>query len=314
MTGHAPPPSIPAERAAAHTVEGYRGAKLRLYALNDGRRDAPALLWGHANGFAAGSYLPLLETLATDFRVLAFDARGHGGAEDVGAPYIAGYHADPYALDLARVAEAARALIGPETPLHFAGHSFSGYALLRLGGVFGTAPWAGITLFEPPLCPTPDQPEHALAMGLARGLIEGAERRRRRWESPAAFEASLAARPHYARWRPDMLAAHCRATLRPDGDGWTLCCPPEVEAATYRMTLNASTFRALVDFPLPVHFVASEPPGPGSPPSWAALVQRAAARRAPLGRLTELTGVGHMMPFERPDACAALARAMITSA
>lgn len=312
MSEREPPPSIPPERATTHTVEGFRGARLRLYALHDAPADAPALLWGHANGFAAGSYLPLLEMLAADFRVLAFDARGHGGAPDVGPPYVSSYHADPYALDLGRVAEAARALIGPDIPLHFAGHSFSGYALVRLGGVFGNAPWAGITLFEPPLCPTPDLPEHALAAALGRELIAGAERRRRRWESPDAFEASLATRPHYARWQPDMLAAHCRATLRPDGEDWTLCCPPEVEAATYRMTLNTSTFRALSDFPLPVHFVASEPPPPGSPPSWAALVQRSAALRAPLGRLTELTGVGHMMPFERPEACAGLVRGMLT--
>src|SRR5258708_30302353 len=55
------------------------GARLPIYETG-GAQSAPALLVGHANGLAAGSYGPWLRDLARDFRVFAFDARGHGGS------------------------------------------------------------------------------------------------------------------------------------------------------------------------------------------------------------------------------------------
>ena len=43
-------------------------------------KGAPALLFGHANGLAAGSYEPWLRLLARRLWIFAFDARGHGGS------------------------------------------------------------------------------------------------------------------------------------------------------------------------------------------------------------------------------------------
>ena len=60
-------------------VETSDGARLPVYEAG-GIRDAPGLLVGHANGLAAGSYAPWLRDLTRDFRVFAFDARGHGGS------------------------------------------------------------------------------------------------------------------------------------------------------------------------------------------------------------------------------------------
>src|SRR5579862_2631444 len=53
------------------------GARLPVYEAG-GAQDAAALLVGHANGLAAGSYGPWLRDLARYFRVFAFDARGGG--------------------------------------------------------------------------------------------------------------------------------------------------------------------------------------------------------------------------------------------
>lgn len=288
-------------------VEGDDGARLRLHHVTrDGAGQRPPLLWGHANGFAAGSYRPFLELLAEHFDVWAWDARGHGESGQPTDPLELGCHGDTYARDLDAVARAVERCVGDDRHLHFAGHSLPGYACVRLGAVFGRAPWASVTLFEPPICPTPEYPEHAQAMTLGLGLIQGAERRRRRWESVEAYRDRLAGRGgSYGAWRADMLAAHAEATLKPapDGDGMTLRCAPEVEAATYRMTLNTSTFRALPDFPAPVTFVAGGPAAPGGPPSWAALVQPLAANLAPRGRLARIEGASHMMVFERPETC-----------
>jgi pimeloyl-ACP methyl ester carboxylesterase len=102
-----------------------------------------------------------------------------------------------------------------------------------------------------------------------------------------------------------MLEAHCRATLRPSNgtDSYELACDPEVEAAGYRMTMNTSTFRYVGRFECPTTFVASDEPGEGATPSWAARVQGLAARQVPGARLVRLPGTGHMMVFEKPDEC-----------
>ncbi len=312
MTAGLPPPSVPPEAARAITLTAADGLRLRLYEFPDGPRDGPALLWGHANGFAAGSYLPLLQELAADFRVFAFDARAHGGSEAPAAPLERSLHIDRFARDVGMFSRAVRAHVGDEVPLYYASHSFSGVAALRLAAVFGEVPWRAMTLFEPPLVPSVEHPEHAVAYGKSFGLVALARRRRRRWASPAAFADSLAGRTPFSAFRPDMLAAHTRATLRPSGEGdYVLCCPPEAEAAIYLTVLNSSTFRALPNLRIPAHFVAGDPAPPDGPPSWAALVQGLAAERAPRGRLTVLRGVGHMMPFERPDRCRDLVREML---
>ena len=62
------------------TVATADGARLPVYGLR-GPKGAPALLFGHANGLAAGSYAPWLARLARSAQVFAFDARGH--AKDV---------------------------------------------------------------------------------------------------------------------------------------------------------------------------------------------------------------------------------------
>src|SRR5258708_30885150 len=65
--------------AEAFAVATPDGAVLPVYALG-GPANAPGLLFGHANGLAAGSYAPWLRTLAGALRGFAFDARGHGGS------------------------------------------------------------------------------------------------------------------------------------------------------------------------------------------------------------------------------------------
>ena len=305
------PPSIPHEAAEAFALTSGDGVRLRVYELRSQHRPRPVLLWGHATGFAAGSYLPLLQMLGADFRVFAFDARAHGGSDVPQAPLEQSLHMDRFARDLGQIARLVRSHVG-DAPMFYASHSLSGVAALRLSGVFGETPWQAITVFEPPIVPTTEFPEHGVSYATSLSLASQARRRRQRQASPAAFFNSLAPRLPYSRFRRDMLAAHTRATLLPTADGdYQLCCPAEAEARIYLAALNASTFRALRHVPCPVHFVAGDPAPPDGPPSWAALVQDAASRQALQGRLTVLTDVGHMMPFEQPETCRAIVRQML---
>lgn len=300
-------PSVPEDLAESWVVAGAGGLELRVYGwrTNTGRR--PAVLWGHANGFAAGAYAPMLTELAKRADVFAVDLRAHGGSGDPGGDYDAAMSADNFGLDLIAVTAGVRRRT-PAAALHFAGHSASGLGALRMGAVFGCSPFRSMTLFEPPLAPMPWHRLHAGAAKLGETLARRALKRRRDLPAPETFAAALADRPAFDRWRPDMLHAFAAATLCPDaaGDGWRLRCPPEAEAAVYRMTMDVSTFDALKHFDRPILFVESDPTMQGVAPSWATTAQGAAVRQAPNARLARIDHTSHMMPFERPEAVLAI--------
>ena len=298
-------PSVPDTLADSWTAAGGDGLESRVYGWRANSGDRPAVIWGHANGFAAGAYEPMLSELAAEVDVFAYDLRAHGGSGDPGSDFEGDYDramsADRLGLDLFAVVQSIRRRT-PTQPLHFAGHSISGLGALRMGAVFDHAPFRSMTLFEPPLAPTPDVILHGPAAQLGEFLSNRALRRRREVADPDAFAASLAERGAFSRWRADMLKAYADATLIETADGWRLRCPPEAEAAGYRTTMDTSTFRALATFDRPILFVESDPTMDGVAPSWATKAQGVAAAQAPKGRLERIPGTSHMMPFERPDA------------
>src|SRR5579883_3260895 len=132
------------------------GARLPVYEAG-GAQDSPALLVGHANGLAGGSYAPWLRALTRDFRVFAFDARGHGGSSWPEGPLETVFSIDRLADDLREIAAALRSRLGAR-PLHYAGHSLSAAAAVRIATRGECLPFDGITLFEPPIFPPKGAP------------------------------------------------------------------------------------------------------------------------------------------------------------
>ncbi len=305
--GAARPPSLPSPFADRLVVAADDGLELSLYRLREGKAGAPALLWGHANGFPAGGYAPMLRLLASRFRVYAYDARGHGGS---GLPEdMPGF--DRYAADLDRVCRAVRA-DASGARFFYASHSFCGVAGLRLAGVFGREPWEAFTAFEPPVSPPLDHAARALSVAASRELSAMALRRRPRWADPEAFRLALAGRDAYRGFDPEALTGHCRGSLHPAADGgWQLACPGPLEAHNYEAALDPSTFEGLARIARPVTFVASVDGGTAGNPSWAATVQADCARRVPKGKLATFSGAGHLVPFEDPRRCAALICGML---
>ena len=300
--------SIPAEAAESFSIAGADGVVLRGYRLH-GPETGPALLVGHATGLAAGSYLPWLDMLGVRARVFAYDARGHGGSalpDGAQATPDRTFTLERFARDLASVAAAVRDRIGA-VPLHFAGHSVASAAALALGAEGGEAPFAGLVLFEPPVVPGVSHPLHATAHANVLARAAGTEKRRRAFPSPEAFAARLGERGVFALFRRDMLAAHCRATLRPDGaDGYVLACDPRTEAAFYRAVAASDLWRHLPRFPQPARFVGGDPEisDPGSDRArWITTVAREIAGRVPAGAFDFVPGAGHMMIFEQPERC-----------
>src|SRR5579883_874418 len=277
-------------------IETADGAILPVYALG-GPAGAPGLLFGHANGLAAGSYEPWLRELAGTARVFAFDARGHGGARWPEGPLEQIFHVDRFADDLAAIAGGVAQRLAA--------------APLRLAARGQALPWSGaILLFEPPIFPPREAPFSAEALEKQATLIARSAGRRADWSDPDALCRILRSRGMFARFRADLLAAHCRATLRPlPQGGYTLCCPPAVESAIFRNHRVADTWTRLGAASVPLHLVSGDPDRPER--DWVSVAMPAMAAALPAARLTVLAGTGHMMIFEQPDACRDLVLAML---
>ncbi len=286
--------------AARFVVTATDGAALPVYEL-PGPATAVGLLVAHANGFAAGSYGPWLTELAADFRVFAFDARGHGGSSWPEGPLHQVFHVDRFADDLRLVAKEVRARLDGST-LHFVGHSLGAAAALRWMGAGTSPPWRASILFEPPVFPPPASPHYEEACAKQRALIDRSAARRALWASPEAMAAALAARGVFSRFRPDLLAAHCRATLRPRLEvGYGLACPPAVESTIFMSHRGADTWGRLSAINARIHLVSGDPSLPDR--DWVSAVVPDIAAAIPGARLTVLRQAGHMMMFEHPEVC-----------
>jgi len=288
-----------AEFHARVEVATADGARLPVYEVGGPAR-APALLVGHANGLAAGSYEPWLRELARRVRVFAYDARGHGGATWPEGPLETVFAVDRFAEDLAAVAATLAARIDG-APLHFAGHSLAAAAAIGLALTGGADPFASLTLFEPPIFPPPDAPNYPEAIAQQTRLVRGSARRQARWSSPEAMREYLGARGVFRSFRPDFLAAHCRATLRPEGDGFVLCCPPEVESTIFTGHRDADTWEHLPTIRTPLHLVSGDPDQPDR--DWVSGNMAALAARIPGADLAVIRGAGHMMIPQQPETC-----------
>jgi pimeloyl-ACP methyl ester carboxylesterase len=290
------------------SVAAPDGAVLPLYSLA-GPVDGPGLLVAHANGFAAGSYAPWLRMFAATMRVFAYDARGHGGAAWPAGPLDAVFHVDRFAEELAAVATTVASRLGG-APLFFIGHSLGAATFLRLATRAAPPLFARAVLFEPPVFPAADAAHYAEAAAKQLPLIERSAQRRAHWESPDALCRLLTARGMFQRFRPDMLAAHCRATLRPLPEGgYTLACPPDIESSIFMSHRAADTWDRLPAVRERVHFISSDASMPER--SWVSAVLPEMAARIPGATLDTLPGSGHMLIFEAPDACRDLVLARV---
>jgi pimeloyl-ACP methyl ester carboxylesterase len=279
------------------------GAALPVYELT-GPAGAPALLFGHANGMAAGSYGPWLERLAARRRVFAFDARGHGGSSWPAGPIEQIFAIDRMADDLADVTRAVIARAGG-APVAYVGHSLGGASALRLAACGRMPDWSAVVIFEPPIFPPPGSPFHAEAVAKQVRLVAGTAKRRELWPAPEALAERLRGRGMFQRFDPAMLEAHCRATLRPAPEGgFRLCCPPAIESFIFRSHGEADDWARLPVVAGAVELIGGDPGMPDN--DWVSSVLPELAAQMKRARLTQMQGVGHLLISERPEQCAAL--------
>ncbi len=246
----------------------------------------PTIFLAHATGFHARCWDQVVARLPGR-RVIAVDMRGHGRSENVAPPYNWMFFAED-------VAALARHL-----NLHDAvavGHSKGGHAITvaaaREPGIF-----AKLLLVDPVIMPR-------AAYGIQRdGGPHFAAKRRNQWASIEEMVQRFQGRSPYDLWDAAVLVDYCRYGLlpNPDGEGFVLACPPEVEAATYAGSSGADPYDDIARLTIPVRILRARERTEDSPmdmtssPTTADLATYFAnAEDVPLPQFT------HFIPMEAP--------------
>lgn len=263
---------------------------------------APAIVFLHANGFPGPTYRALFEI---------WRAAGY----EVGVPERLGHDPRfPVTSNWPHVRDEVLAFVDAQLPdrrVNFVGHSLGGYlSLLAASRRPGLA--ATITLLDSPVVGG-WRARSVQAMkftGLMGRLSPGRVSRLRRHQWPDAEGAlrHYAAKPVFARWRPDVLRDYVSAGTEPDpAGGVRLRFRREVETRLYD-TLPHHLDRLMQRHPTrcPVAFIGG---------TRSAEVRQAgmeATRRLTHARIEWVEGT-HLFPMERPEATAEAVLRAITA-
>lgn len=276
----------------------------RFHALAlDGPASLPLILFAHATGMCAAVYAGLLEPLAGQARVIAFDARGHGQTEaiDVGeclADWL------PFRADLAALVEA----LG-EAPAILAGHSF-GATVAAESAAARPGLAAAVLMIEPAFIPF----AHAAAYREARRagahppnpMAERAARRRAAFPDRGQMRASFRGRGVFADWPDAALEAYLACGTRPGPDGVELACPPATEAAVFR-SVSTTLESSLRQIACPVTLVHGTEGSTVTPEDAAAI--------AAMGHVVHcLAGGHHFLPVAEPERVRPFLEALVAPA
>lgn len=250
----------------------------------------------HATGFHARCWDGVIRALAQGVRVIAVDQRGHGRSTK----------APPY--DWGEFGADAAALIGTLNldDIIGVGHSMGGHAIVQ-------AAWEHADRFRALLLVDPvilDPAAYAMPAPFRSAEDHPVSRRRNLWASPEEMFERFKDRHPFSVWDPAVLMDYCRFGIVPDGDGFVLGCPPEVEAAIYMGSAGRDIRTMIETVTKPVVVLrAKARPSPGRPgasdtgamdfarsPTWPGLA--AAFANGHDVHYPELT---HFMPMQAPD-------------
>jgi pimeloyl-ACP methyl ester carboxylesterase len=246
----------------------------------------PPILLVHATGFHARLWKYIIEQLPGR-RSIAFDLRGHGASDkDFGS-----YAWRRFGEDTAAVARAfdLRGAVG-------VGHSIGGHAM-ALAAALAADAFSRLLLIDPVIKPSAEY--HGGGTD-----VEFILRRRAQWKSAQEMHLRFSQRPPFSSWKPEILRDYCEYGLLPAGEGFTLACPPEIEASIYPQW-NAP--EANLDGELRRIHQPTEIWRSGRRMSEdkfdlsASATDPLLASRMPEARDTVLEDCSHFIPMERPD-------------
>jgi pimeloyl-ACP methyl ester carboxylesterase len=165
--------------------------------------------------------------------------------------------------------------------------------------------WDALVLFDPPNVPPVDHPRYPPMEAFEKRLTEWALGRRRRFAAVEELTSEYLQSRATKGWVPGAHELMARSVLRksPDGDGYSLVCAPENEAAIYAEALTLNLWPRAGEFGGPVKLIGADPNAKGAP----ATAQTNYALGTENGYDYDFVpGTGHLLQIEQPAECARL--------
>ena len=223
-----------------------------------GNPDGARLILTHGNGLAIDLYYPFWSLLADQFDLIVHDLRNHGWNP---VSPLEGHNMPALAGDHDRVLEAVGSHYGHK-PVVGVFHSVAALAAL-MSPAKGEG-YAGLVLFDPPLCKA-GRSFHNFDEVAMRKAAQ-ARRRTEHFASAHEFVELLSFAPTDRHLLPGIRALLAETTLRPraDADGYELRCPREFEAqiveyaSVFAVNINFDAFRC------PIKAIGADPTLPYS--------------------------------------------------
>jgi pimeloyl-ACP methyl ester carboxylesterase len=243
------------------------------------------ILFTHATGFHARLWKQIIEQLPGR-RCFAIDLRGHGCS----GKKFQSYDWRRFGEDVAFLARelGLRGALG-------VGHSLGGYAT-ALAAAMEPAAFASLLLIDPVI-------QSADRYDGSPTDASFVQRRRARWKSAEEMYQRFAGRTPFSTWKQEILRDYCEFGLLPEGDEFTLACPPEIEASIYpRWNLpEADLSLELATIQQPTEILRSgRLMGKDQFDLSASATDPRLAERMPNARDVYLEGASHFIPMENP--------------
>ncbi|MEZ5660052.1 MAG: alpha/beta hydrolase [Burkholderiaceae bacterium] len=259
-------------------------------------RAAP-ILFLHANGFPSGAYRQFLEVLGKHHEVIAPQVIDTPAAMRASQRW-------PQMVE--QVQSIITESVAKHGSLAVVGHSMGGYLAL-MAGARQSAPLAGIVLLDSPLVTgwrgTVFDALRVTGLTQRGGPAPIAARRRDRWESSQKAREHFESKTFAQRWAPGVLDDFIAHGLNTDPEGRVcLRIAREAERDIYAQLPAGRALRAyrrLRDRGVPMHMIA------GRYSAETRMAGRHAVQRLFGERWHEIDG-GHLVPMEKPRACAEL--------
>ena len=264
-----------------------------------GNPDGARLILSHGNGLAIDLYYPFWTLLADQFDIVVHDLRNHGWNR---VSELERHNMPVLASDHDFILEAVASHYG-EKPTVGVFHSVAALAAL-LSPAKGRG-YAGLVLFDPPLCKAGRSyfDFDAVAMRTAAQ----ARRRTECFPSRRQFIELLAIVPMYRHALPGIHSLLADTTLRQraDGGGYELRCPREYEAqiieyaSVFAVTINFDSFRC------PIKVIGADPT---LPYSYLPSMDLSHIMSVDYDFVPDAT---HFLQLEKPDECIASMRGFL---
>lgn len=265
------------------------------------RRGRATLHWAHATGFHGRTYRPLLDALAEDFNVLAWDMRGHGASAAAGRlDRFRGWRT--YYDDLCALVESQ------EGPIWLAGHSIGATTSIMAAARL-PARVQGLVLAEPVILDRVQGLQLRTAKLLRQshrfGLAAGAARRRPRFASRDEAVEKYRGRGGFRSWPPAWLDAYVEHGFVDDDTGVRLACAPAWESATFTHTEH-NAWPGIRRLRCPVIAL-----GASQASTFAPAARQRMKGLLPAAEVNNVTNTTHFLPMECPEEVANAIRRLL---